>query len=124
MIRRPPRSTLFPYTTLFRSRDGDAARVRCGAEHHGGGGGDHAGDTGDGAGCAGEHGDRVHGECHGSDRDEPGDRDAGGHGDGRSLGGGGGGGRGGGKRGGGGGRAISKQRREGEQHGGQHPPPE
>src|SRR3712207_7072894 len=28
MIRRPPRSTLFPYTTLFRSRDGpvDVAR--------------------------------------------------------------------------------------------------
>src|SRR3712207_7757661 len=26
MIRRPPRSTLFPYTTLFRS--GDAARGR------------------------------------------------------------------------------------------------
>src|SRR3712207_7017205 len=25
MIRRPPRSTLFPYTTLFRSADGDAA---------------------------------------------------------------------------------------------------
>src|SRR3712207_7569984 len=24
MIRRPPRSTLFPYTTLFRSRDGVA----------------------------------------------------------------------------------------------------
>src|SRR5690349_22841504 len=24
MIRRPPRSTLFPYTTLFRSRDKDA----------------------------------------------------------------------------------------------------
>src|SRR5258708_17027040 len=23
MIRRPPRSTLFPYTTLFRSRDHD-----------------------------------------------------------------------------------------------------
>src|SRR5256885_9557153 len=23
MIRRPPRSTLFPYTTLFRSRDAD-----------------------------------------------------------------------------------------------------
>src|SRR2546430_10236693 len=23
MIRRPPRSTLFPYTTLFRSPDGD-----------------------------------------------------------------------------------------------------
>src|SRR5258708_11861770 len=34
MIRRPPRSTLFPYTTLFRSRGhrrarlGDAARSR------------------------------------------------------------------------------------------------
>src|SRR6266487_6415749 len=25
MIRRPPRSTLFPYTTLFRSRGGAAA---------------------------------------------------------------------------------------------------
>src|SRR3712207_8121984 len=25
MIRRPPRSTLFPYTTLFRSRSGTAA---------------------------------------------------------------------------------------------------
>src|SRR2546427_2822854 len=29
MIRRPPRSTLFPYTTLFRSRDN--ARPRAGA---------------------------------------------------------------------------------------------
>src|SRR2546430_11272522 len=36
MIRRPPRSTLFPYTTLFRSgavqdgtRGGDVVRVRC-----------------------------------------------------------------------------------------------
>src|SRR6201998_4050869 len=26
MIRRPPRSTLFPYTTLFRSRDRDPGR--------------------------------------------------------------------------------------------------
>src|SRR5438034_4168406 len=26
MIRRPPRSTLFPYTTLFRSRNLDAVR--------------------------------------------------------------------------------------------------
>src|SRR5438874_10659792 len=26
MIRRPPRSTLFPYTTLFRSRAGDPRR--------------------------------------------------------------------------------------------------
>src|SRR5689334_24657183 len=35
MIRRPPRSTLFPYTTLFRSRRdradrGDARNVRSG----------------------------------------------------------------------------------------------
>src|SRR3712207_7289417 len=27
MIRRPPRSTLFPYTTLFRSRRCEAARA-------------------------------------------------------------------------------------------------
>src|SRR5256885_10646905 len=27
MIRRPPRSTLFPYTTLFRSGRGDVAGV-------------------------------------------------------------------------------------------------
>src|SRR5690348_18102834 len=41
MIRRPPRSTLFPYTTLFRSLAGiavhgdvaAAARVARGAEH-------------------------------------------------------------------------------------------
>src|SRR3712207_7924346 len=26
MIRRPPRSTLFPYTTLFRSREADRGR--------------------------------------------------------------------------------------------------
>src|SRR3712207_8354863 len=30
MIRRPPRSTLFPYTTLFRSRP---AHPRCGGAH-------------------------------------------------------------------------------------------
>src|SRR2546430_3939045 len=29
MIRRPPRSTLFPYTTLFRSTDGEDTRKRC-----------------------------------------------------------------------------------------------
>src|SRR2546430_8615792 len=28
MIRRPPRSTLFPYTTLFRSLDVDHSRER------------------------------------------------------------------------------------------------
>src|SRR3989441_6138753 len=27
MIRRPPRSTLFPYTTLFRSQDGARGRL-------------------------------------------------------------------------------------------------
>src|SRR5438477_5852928 len=27
MLRRPPRSTLFPYTTLFRSRSGDAGET-------------------------------------------------------------------------------------------------
>src|SRR3712207_7083103 len=45
MIRRPPRSTLFPYTTLFRSwrRDGEGRRapsvgqpvLRCAALRHG-----------------------------------------------------------------------------------------
>src|SRR2546426_2233481 len=30
MIRRPPRSTLFPYTTLFRSRAGERAGVEAG----------------------------------------------------------------------------------------------
>src|SRR3712207_9352376 len=29
MIRRPPRSTLFPYTTLFRSRQGDRGYQGC-----------------------------------------------------------------------------------------------
>src|SRR2546428_3869692 len=41
MIRRPPRSTLFPYTTLFRSHRGEAweageAGVRSEEEDHGG----------------------------------------------------------------------------------------
>src|SRR3712207_8270218 len=41
MIRRPPRSTLFPYTTLFRSRapGGSAARRGGGPEEGGEGGG-------------------------------------------------------------------------------------
>src|SRR5688572_32494185 len=40
MLRRPPRSTLFPYTTLFRSvrlghlrHDADGVRERFGARH-------------------------------------------------------------------------------------------
>src|SRR2546422_8563731 len=32
MIRRPPRSTLFPYTTLFRSHICDAVRAHLGAQ--------------------------------------------------------------------------------------------
>src|SRR2546427_1893457 len=44
MIRRPPRSTLFPYTTLFRSRgsayvtDGEADAVTLGVAKISGGG--------------------------------------------------------------------------------------
>src|SRR3989441_12979414 len=35
MIRRPPRSTLFPYTTLFRSLKPDAVRLAVvSAPHH------------------------------------------------------------------------------------------
>src|SRR5256885_8534116 len=34
MIRRPPRSTLFPYTTLFRSRRGATRIVAAGAQPH------------------------------------------------------------------------------------------
>src|SRR2546430_10265720 len=33
MIRRPPRSTLFPYTTLFRSIDGDLLQPVSQQEH-------------------------------------------------------------------------------------------
>src|SRR5258708_13720673 len=33
MIRRPPRSTLFPYTTLFRSEEGTPVPARRGPTH-------------------------------------------------------------------------------------------
>src|SRR3712207_8165524 len=33
MIRRPPRSTLFPYTTLFRSATGGGLETSCGCAH-------------------------------------------------------------------------------------------
>src|SRR2546422_2480120 len=36
MIRRPPRSTLFPYTTLFRSRRAVGRGARRGRAAHGG----------------------------------------------------------------------------------------
>src|SRR2546430_11596309 len=32
MIRRPPRSTLFPYTTLFRSKDAEAVHRKPGGD--------------------------------------------------------------------------------------------
>src|SRR5256885_3544823 len=35
MIRRPPRSTLFPYTTLFRSQHQERATHDAGGEHPG-----------------------------------------------------------------------------------------
>src|SRR2546427_3842941 len=37
MIRRPPRSTLFPYTTLFRSVDADDGERRVAQRHTCGG---------------------------------------------------------------------------------------
>src|SRR3712207_8194377 len=38
MIRRPPRSTLFPYTTLFRSNDGRRPWLQTGCSRGGPGG--------------------------------------------------------------------------------------
>src|SRR3712207_8038115 len=60
MIRRPPRSTLFPYTTLFRSPDevpgrhgeGQADERRGGVVH----GDEHDAGAGDGRGPADDHG--------------------------------------------------------------------
>src|SRR5258707_11827607 len=37
MIRRPPRSTLFPYTTLFRSGPSRAGAITNGADQYGAG---------------------------------------------------------------------------------------
>src|SRR3712207_8829132 len=42
MIRRPPRSTLFPYTTLFRSAAGEDAAAVAGGQRLALGGGDQA----------------------------------------------------------------------------------
>src|SRR5256885_11600179 len=42
MIRRPPRSTLFPYTTLFRSQAGVLALPECVEDFFDGGGNIHA----------------------------------------------------------------------------------
>src|SRR2546430_6078315 len=57
MIRRPPRSTLFPYTTLFRSTPAKRHGVMTAATHRGGSSpGRLAG--GDGAGVGGARRDR------------------------------------------------------------------
>src|SRR3712207_7209718 len=40
MIRRPPRSTLFPYTTLFRSGERERARLAARADDAAGAGGE------------------------------------------------------------------------------------
>src|SRR2546422_8246823 len=49
MIRRPPRSTLFPYTTLFRSAGGDRQ------PQGGGGGTDQGAVSAHGPGADGDH---------------------------------------------------------------------
>src|SRR2546427_9729038 len=59
MIRRPPRSTLFPYTTLFRSlRGGSRARRQAGAVGLAGGSrvGERTDADGDGSGREWQHG--------------------------------------------------------------------
>src|SRR3712207_7224500 len=47
MIRRPPRSTLFPYTTLFRSDQGDDAAGHEAGGAHGRAASGHLGDLDD-----------------------------------------------------------------------------
>src|SRR5256884_7598403 len=58
MIRRPPRSTLFPYTTLFRSEDclTRSVQPRPGTREDPG---DRAGDPGDVPQQPGRHADRA-----------------------------------------------------------------
>src|SRR5258708_26695662 len=48
MIRRPPRSTLFPYTTLFRSRAGAASAAPLALRRFAGGAGARGAGEGDG----------------------------------------------------------------------------
>src|SRR2546430_9412722 len=62
MIRRPPRSTLFPYTTLFRSRgaaagaSGECVRRHAVARRSGARTGGRSGGAGGPAGCRGSFG--------------------------------------------------------------------
>src|SRR5256714_788092 len=81
MIRRPPRSTLFPYTTLFRSWGSHASELR--ADEQSGGSGEGGGDervgaergdkhgfwsavSSDGDGCREQRGERGGGDVHGA----------------------------------------------------------
>src|SRR2546427_8295638 len=59
MIRRPPRSTLFPYTTLFRSRDGRRHRRRGLVAHRGVGEQTNVGGEPRGGGDPAQRGERV-----------------------------------------------------------------
>src|SRR3712207_8375005 len=61
MIRRPPRSTLFPYTTLFRS-------LRLPSTGHGGGQPGGAAGLGDSGGQRGEHSTGRRGDRGGPER--------------------------------------------------------
>src|SRR5256885_3229099 len=71
MIRRPPRSTLFPYTTLFRSRKPAGEDPRDDRERHDdgkhGGAGEHPGEDEKALGVVRERLERVHllGDPHG-----------------------------------------------------------
>src|SRR2546426_6469503 len=72
MIRRPPRSTLFPYTTLFRSHP-ERAAPRCvvrGPEPRAGRGGARGGQR-DGARSPGLPGDHRRSEEHTSELQSP-----------------------------------------------------
>src|SRR5256885_3835427 len=51
MIRRPPRSTLFPYTTLFRSGHRDVRQPLAGCRRHDPSPGERQGEGEDGAVC-------------------------------------------------------------------------
>src|SRR3712207_6937128 len=59
MIRRPPRSTLFPYTTLFRSRPGSPGRLPARRPPAAGGPRQRRGGPGREAGAAPPPGDPV-----------------------------------------------------------------
>src|SRR2546425_7870331 len=66
MIRRPPRSTLFPSTTLFRSLDGPTAVARLERPHFDQAFEDRGGEEGAAGGELANDGDRLlwEGACH------------------------------------------------------------